>query len=143
MTSDAALRSILRTCLALALTVLWAGCLVPTATGIDEPGDVDADGDAVLENVTGTVTKVGNFGFGLVPDSDPGTRYAPTEPLDDEFQQDGLRVRFSGIVGDPDESAAPGGRGGRRWGTPFEVTHIEALDPNVWDDSDEQRSGGL
>lgn len=124
MTSNAVLRSLLRTGLALALTFLFTLCLVSPASGLGAAGD-DAAGEAVLENVTGTVTKVGNFGFGLVPDDEPGTRYAPTEPLGEEFQHDGLRVRFSGVVGDPDESA---GRGGRRWGTPFEVTHIEALD---------------
>lgn len=75
-----------------------------------------------IDNVTGTVVKVGSFGYGLVPDADPGTRYAPTEPLADSFQVDGLRVRFSGELGDPSDIQ------GRRWGTPLKVTHIEVLE---------------
>lgn len=112
-----------------ALCVASLLCL-PLAAQAGEPAaDENAEENEtereVLELVPGTVTQVGNFGFGLVPDSDPGTRYAPTEPLPESFQSDGLRVRFSGVVGDPDEG---GGRGGRRWGTPLEVTHIEILD---------------
>ena len=86
--------------------------------GADSPA---SDGETVIENMAGTVTKVGNFGYGLIPDDDPGTRYAPTEPLAEDFQQDGLRVRFSGVLGDPSELR------GRRWGTPLKVTHIELL----------------
>lgn len=105
------------------MALLWLPCLGIVAG--DAPAH-DADAE-VLELVTGTVTKVGNFGYGLVPDAEPGTRYAPTEPLPESFQQDGLRVRFSGVVGDPDDV---GGRG-RRWGTPLEVTHIELLDESA------------
>lgn len=127
-----------RLCLALALATLCTLCVIPPAHCTDDTGDEDATEDAALTDVEGTVTRVGNFGFGLVPDSEPGTRYAPTEPLDKEFQYDGLRVRFSGIVGDPDESGGRGGWGGRRWGTPLEVTHIEALAES---DGDEPGSG--
>lgn len=137
-------RFTLRSRLVLAsIVALTSLCAAPTAFGLDEAGDdgtaegtaedtaEGTDDDDVLDQVAGTVTKVGNFGFGLVPDFEPGTRYAPTEPLGEEFQHNGLRVRFSGIVGDPDESSGRdgrGGRGGRRWGTPIEVTHIELLE---------------
>ena len=93
--------------------------LFAPATAQDTP---DETLPRVVENATGTVTKVGNFGYGLVPDEDPGTRYAPTEPLPLEFREHDLRVRFSGVEGDPADVR------GRRWGTPFEVTHIERLE---------------
>lgn len=106
--------------------LLLVPSLVPWAWA-DEPAD---DTTQVIENVRGTVKKVGNFGFGLVPDTDPGTRYAPVEPLPEEFRQDGLAVIFSGELGSPDEglSLPDEGRGrgqGRRWGTPIRITRIE------------------
>jgi hypothetical protein len=73
-----------------------------------------------MEDVPGSVVQVGDFGFGLVPDSDPGTRYAPVKELPEEFCQDGLRVRFSGVL-----QESP--RGVRLWGTPLKVTKIETL----------------
>lgn len=113
------------------VSLLW----IPLACLAAEPPADKPDAE-VLELVPGTVTEVGSFGFGLVPDSDPGTRYAPVEPLPESFQRDGLRVRFSGVVGDADEGA---GRGGRRWGTPLEVTHIELLEEDA-DEPDEPAS---
>lgn len=98
------------------LAIGWAGCAAPTLSAADllaaKPGDL-------IEDVEGTVTQVGEIGFGLVPDSEPGTRYAP-DALPEEFRQDGLRVTFSGIVGDPAE--------GRRWGTPLQLRSIELLE---------------
>lgn len=77
----------------------------------------------VLKDVVGTVVKVGNFGYGLVPDERKGSRYAPTN-MDESYHKDGLRVKFSGVVG-----AVPGERPrGRVWGTPLELTHIELLE---------------
>lgn len=64
----------------------------------------------------GTVKQVGNLGYGIVPDSDPGTRYAP-DRLPPEFEVDGLRVIFSG-----EETAPP--EGARLWGTYFRLTAI-------------------
>ena len=64
----------------------------------------------------GAIVRVGDFGYGIVPDSDPGTRYAP-DALPAEFEQDGLRVLFSGVVTSPPPGA-------RLWGTPFRLTSI-------------------
>lgn len=75
-----------------------------------------------IKNEKGTMVKVGNFGYGIVPDSREGSRFAPT-PLPEEFKVDGLRVRFSGIVGEVPSS----GPRGRVWGTPFELKKIEKL----------------
>lgn len=75
-------------------------------------------GDELVE-VSGKVQKVGDFGWGLVPDADPGTRYAP-DNLADEFHEDGLRVVFSGVLGE----IPPGAR---LWGTPLHLTAIRRL----------------
>lgn len=97
-------------------------CLL--CVSLSGPSSIAEAPDAVLENtalenIEGKVVEVGSFGFGLVPDSDPGTRYAPTEPLPEVFREDGLSVVFSGELGDPSETS------GRRWGTPIRVTSIE------------------
>ena len=65
----------------------------------------------------GTIRRVGTFGFAIVPDRDPGTRYAPDRGFPPEFRVDGLRVLFSGAVA---ESPA----GVRQWGTPFRLTSL-------------------
>jgi hypothetical protein len=70
---------------------------------------------------TGTVKQVGHLGYGIVPDRDPGTRYAP-DRLPAEFQVDGLRVIFSG-----EETAPP--EGARLWGTYFRLTAIRKAPP--------------
>jgi hypothetical protein len=69
-----------------------------------------------IRDAPGTVQRVGDFGYGLVPDSDAGTRYAP-DRLPAEFQTDGLRVVFSGEVQPPPANA-------RLWGTPLRLTAI-------------------
>jgi len=74
-----------------------------------------------ISEASGAVVQVGNFGFGLVPDADSGTRYAPTKTLSEDFQVDGLRVVFSGVV---EESP----RGVRLWGTPLRVTAIRRVE---------------
>ncbi len=78
--------------------------------------------EEMIEDATGTMQKVGSFGYGIVPDDDAGSRYAPSEEVAEEFRVEGLRVVFSGIVGDASE-----GRGGRRWGTPIELTKLQRL----------------
>jgi hypothetical protein len=75
---------------------------------------------ATLKNLRGTVRAVNpeQGWYALVPDRDPGTRYAPDPPLAEAFRRDGLRVVFSGKLKNlPD--------GERRWGTPLTVTRIE------------------
>lgn len=107
-------------CLAVfALAAFLGFSSAPAVAEGDEPGGEEAEETAILEDIEGTVVEVGSFGFGLVPDADPGTRYAPTEPLPEEFRVDGLPVVFSGEPGDPSEMR------GRRWGTPIRVTAIE------------------
>ena len=58
--------------------------------------------------------------YGIVPDSDEGTVYAP-EGLPEELKRDGLRVVFSGEVGEIPPNV-------RMWGTPLKLTKIEALE---------------
>jgi hypothetical protein len=62
-----------------------------------------------------------NGWYGIVPDSDRGTRYAP-DRLPDDVKKDGVRVIFSGRVGPIDPNV-------RMWGTPFTVTSIRAETP--------------
>ena len=50
-----------------------------------------------LVDQQGTIQKIGNVGFVIVPDQQR-TRYAPSN-LDEKFQQNGQRVVFSGEVG--------------------------------------------
>jgi len=54
--------------------------------------------------------------YGIVPNADRGTRYAP-DRLPDEFQKDGLRVIFSGRLKPVDPAV-------RAWGIPLELTSI-------------------
>ena len=79
---------------------------------------------ASLKNVRGTVRTVNPEAgwYALVPDRDPGTRYAPEKPLPEAFRKDGLRVVFSGNL-----KRLPDGE--RRWGTPLDVTRIELEKP--------------
>jgi hypothetical protein len=74
---------------------------------------------ARVRNLRGKVVAVNaeKGWFGLVPDRDPGTRYAPDPALPEAFRRDGLRVVFSGRV-------KPSPEGVRQWGTPLEVTRI-------------------
>jgi hypothetical protein len=61
--------------------------------------------------------RVGTFGFAIVPDRDPGTRYVPERPFPPAFEVEGLRVLFSGEV-------APAPEGARTWGTPFRLATL-------------------
>jgi len=70
-----------------------------------------------LDEQAGTIRRVGTLGFAIVPDRDPGTRYAPDRAFPSEFQKDGLRVWFRGSVV---ESPA----GVRQWGTPFRLATL-------------------
>jgi hypothetical protein len=73
-------------------------------------------------DVHGAVVAVNeqNGWYGIVPDSDRGTRYAP-DRLPDEFRKDGVRVIFSGRVGPVDPNV-------RSWGVPLTLSSIR-LEP--------------
>jgi hypothetical protein len=67
----------------------------------------------------GTIRQVGAFGFGIVPDREPGTRYAP-DHLPAEFHVDGMRVLFSGTPTSPPPNV-------RMWGAPLRLRSIRRL----------------
>lgn len=92
--------------------------IILLVTSLWQPLFVEEEGTRI-QAAHGTIVKVGNLGYGIVPDSDKGTRYAPTI-LAESFQKDGLRVIFSGTVG-----KVPGSRGGRAWGVPLTLSSIE------------------
>ena len=71
-----------------------------------------------LTDVHGLVVVVNerNGWYGIVPDDDRGTRYAP-DRLPDEFKKDGVRVVFSGRLGPVDPNV-------RTWGIPLTLTRI-------------------
>jgi hypothetical protein len=75
-----------------------------------------------VTNAHGAIVEVNqrNGWYGIVPDDDRGTRYAP-DRLPDEFKKDGLRVIFSGRAGQVDPNV-------RTWGIPLTVTNIR-LEP--------------
>lgn len=105
-------------------SVVWLG-LAALSLGLGGSMTVSLSAEEeAIDDAKGTMRQVGSFGFGIVPDDDPGSRYAPTEEVAEEFRVDGLRVVFSGTVGEPSE-----GRGGRRWGTPISLTKLERLSP--------------
>lgn len=58
--------------------------------------------------------------YGIVPDADRGSRYAP-DKLPDEFKSDGLRVIFSGRILPVDPNV-------RSWGIPLQLTSIRRDD---------------
>lgn len=109
----------------IALLLLFVACSTGAAgTGRSEPaedGGAPFEAGERIENAAGKIVKVGDFGYGIVPDVDPGTRYAPSN-LAEEFQEEGLRVRFSGTV-----EETP--RGVRLWGIPLRLSSIERLEP--------------
>jgi hypothetical protein len=76
-----------------------------------------------VTDVHGAIVEVNqqNGWYGIVPDDDRGTRYAP-DRLPDAFKKDGVRVVFSGRVGTVDPNV-------RTWGIPLTVTAI-SLEPN-------------
>ena len=71
-----------------------------------------------LADQQGTIQKIGSVGFVIVPDQ-KRTRYAPSD-LAAEFQQNGLRVVFSGEVGKIPPNV-------RLIGTPLKLTAIAKL----------------
>ena len=85
-----------------------SGCAARSASAASAP---------VPGEQAGTIRRVGTMGFGIVPDRDPGTMYAPERPFPPEFQVDGLRVMFSGVT-------TPSPEGVRQWGTPFRLSTL-------------------
>ena len=110
----------------LALVIPVTGCAnsgaVPAAAANPaiSPSPVPAQAAPASDEETGTVRKVGDFGYGLVPDRDPGTRYAPSN-LPEAMKKDGLRVAWKGKETEPPE-------GVRMWGTPYHIDSIRALE---------------
>jgi hypothetical protein len=100
-------------CQGLSAILLAVSMLFSAACAHGGAGDA---GKPAAEEQTGVIRRVGTFGYGIVPDRDPGTRYAP-DRLAPEFEVDGLRVIFSGA-----ETAPPSGA--RLWGTPFHLVSI-------------------
>jgi hypothetical protein len=95
---------------------------LPFLAGCASRSAVPAVSSPAPDEQTGTIRRVGTLGFAIVPDRDPGTRYAPERPFPPEFQVDGLRVRFSGSVTD-----SPNGV--RQWATPFRLATLRRIDP--------------
>lgn len=77
------------------------------------PFAVDSAGYA--KDQMGTIKRMGT-NFIIAPDENPNMRYLPKN-LDKTFQEDGLRVMFSGVVGNIPPNI-------RLIGTPFEVRNI-------------------
>jgi hypothetical protein len=98
--------------------VIYAG--VVATSGCESAGAVRAlqQPSNELKNASGAIVAVRPDAgwWGIVPDADRGTRYAP-DRLPDEFKIDGLRVSFSGHVKPVDPNV-------RVWGVPFELTAI-------------------
>jgi hypothetical protein len=94
------------------------------APGADQDGESAEEpaDDAVVTDAVGTVHEVGagSGRWSLVPDDDPGQRYAPDE-LPEAFRVEGLRVVFSGEVGEIPPNV-------RMWGTPLHLTAIRRLE---------------
>ena len=101
-----------------------ARCLVISAGVLAMPGCESAGAiraqqpSSELQNAKGAVVAVRPDAgwWGIVPDADRGTRYAP-DRLPDEFKVEGLRVTFSGRVKPVDPNV-------RAWGVPLELTAI-------------------
>ena len=76
------------------------------------------NGDELI-NASGTVQQLGNNPdwFVIVPDFDPSIRYLPSN-LPSELRQNGIRVKFSGRIGEIPPNV-------RLIGTPLDLTYIE------------------
>ena len=97
----------------LAIVALVLIVLLGVAIRTQAPELTDVHGAVVVVNER-------NGWYGIVPDNDRGTRYAP-DRLPDEFKMDGVRVVFSGRVGTVDPNA-------RAWGIPITLSSIR-LEP--------------
>ncbi len=77
-----------------------------------------AQGGRRVENERGTVRLIAEDQYVIIPDKDPGNRYAA--PLPSDFRVDGLRVLFSGVIMEVPANA-------RLTATPLVLSKIEAL----------------
>ncbi|NIO04658.1 MAG: hypothetical protein GTN74_08590 [Proteobacteria bacterium] len=79
------------------------------------------EGNHILDE-RGTIQRVspGSAWYVIVPDYDKMQRFAPIN-LPEDFRRDGLRVLFSGRIGEIPANV-------RLVGTPLEITRIETLD---------------
>jgi hypothetical protein len=112
------MRALLAACLA--TSTLLACAARPAANDLPPSEGSGPDDRGVITAAAGTIQRVGESWWGIVPDFDLGTRYAP-DALPAGFEIDGLRVVLSGVVGEiPPEV--------RMWGTPLELTAIRRLE---------------
>ena len=121
------------------LAAALAALLAPTAPaavacdrGADEPGPSQRAGKKKRQSQppvpdvvdqSGTIRLISGDVYGIVPDADTGTRYLP-DSLADEFKKDGLRVVFSGKVGEIPPNV-------RMMGTPLTLTAIRSPESGV------------
>ncbi|NIQ40134.1 MAG: hypothetical protein GTN81_16350 [Proteobacteria bacterium] len=79
------------------------------------------EGDHIWDE-RGTILRISpdSAWYVIVPDYDKAQRFAPIN-LPEGFRRDGPRVIFSGKIGDIPATV-------RLFGTPFEITRIDALD---------------
>ncbi|HHP7239678.1 hypothetical protein [Longibacter sp.] len=116
------MRPILTLILGLTLAAGLAGC-----SASDHAPETAADSlDSVQQSDqivtgTGTISFVDIEGGFFAIQSDDGAKYDPTGSLDEDFQTDGLRVRFSL---QPKEGVMTT----RMWGTPVDVQGIERIE---------------
>jgi hypothetical protein len=99
--------------------VIMFGAAALVLLGCESAGALRAQQPAnELKDAKGVIVAVrADAGWwGIAPDADRGTRYAP-DRLPDEFKVDGLRVTFSGRVKPVDPNV-------RAWGVPLELTAI-------------------
>lgn len=114
------MRLLLLLCLGLTLT-LGTGCSSsdssPDAPSSNDPSQTS---DETVTG-TGTISFIDLEGGFFAIKSDDGAKYDPTGSLDESFQEDGLRVRFSVT---PKEGVMTT----RQWGTPVDVDDIERIE---------------
>ncbi|PEN13101.1 hypothetical protein CRI94_10635 [Longibacter salinarum] len=117
------MRCALTLLLGLVLAFGTAGCLTSDSTPANPPSasqDTSQHSDNTVTG-TGTISFVDLEGGFYAITSDDGVKYDPTGSLEEDFQQEGLRVRFTVR---PKEDVMTT----RMWGTPVEVEEIERIE---------------
>ena len=100
------------------LVMAVAGNETTTTTG--GSGEKAMDKEENVVEGKGAITHVGQDWYGIAPDAETGTCYAPAK-LAEELKIDNLRVYFKGRVGEIPPNV-------RMWGTPFVLIEIRKLD---------------